>query len=62
MIERTTEENGSQQLDLEVIVSEQDATVYVKLTGFEDVESADSYATFLVKHLPLMLFESNILH
>jgi hypothetical protein len=50
------------ELDLEVIVSEDDATVYVKLTGFEDLESADSYASYLVRHLPLMLFESKVIH
>ena len=62
MIEQTPANEYSQQLDLEVIVSEQDTTVYVKLTGFEDLESADSYASFLVKHLPLMLFESKIVN
>lgn len=52
----------AQQLDLEVIVSEDDAAVYVKLTGFEDLESADSYATYLVDTLPLMLFQTQVLH
>lgn len=51
-----------QGLDMEVIVNEQDATVYVKLTGFEDIETADTYASFLVDHLPLMLFESQVIH
>lgn len=52
----------TQKLDLEVIVSEDDAAVYVKLTGFEDVESADSYANYLVDTLPLMLFQTQVLH
>jgi hypothetical protein len=51
-----------QELDMEVIVSEDDTTVYVKLTGFNDLETADSYASFLVDNLPLMLFESQVLH
>lgn len=51
-----------QELDMEVIVSEQDATVYVKLTGFDDLETADTYASFLADHLPLMLFESQVIH
>ena len=50
------------KLDLEVIVSEEDAAVYVKLTGFDDVESADQYASYLVDALPLMLFESEVKH
>jgi hypothetical protein len=53
---------AKQELDMEVIVSQDDAAVYVKLTGFEDLETADTYASFLVDHLPLMLFESTVLH
>ncbi len=56
------ENADTQKLDLEVIVSEDDAAVYVKLTGFEDVESADSYANYLVDTLPLMLFQTQVLH
>lgn len=50
------------QLDLEVIVSENDTAVYVKLTGFDNLEDADSYANHLTEHLPLMLFESEVRH
>jgi hypothetical protein len=50
------------QLNLEVIVSEDDKTVYVKFTGFENLEEADTYATYLTDNLPLMLFESEIKH
>ncbi len=50
------------KLDLEVIVSEEDKTVYVKLTGFENLEDADQYATYLTETLPLMLFESEVKH
>jgi hypothetical protein len=50
------------QLSLEVIVSEDDTAVYVKLTGFDTIEEADKYADFLTDSLPLMLFESEIKH
>jgi hypothetical protein len=50
------------QLSLEVITSEEDVAVYVKLTGFADVEAADKYADYLVDALPLMLFESETSH
>lgn len=50
------------ELDMEVIVSEDDATVYVKLTGFDDLESADEYASYLVDQLPLLLFETKVIH
>ena len=50
------------ELDMEIIVSEDDTTVYVKLTGFEDIADADKYAEFLTNNLPLLLFESEVMH
>jgi hypothetical protein len=49
-------------LDIEVVVSEEDPAVYVKFTGFEDLEDAEEYAQFLVETLPLLLFETTRLH
>jgi hypothetical protein len=50
------------QLELEVIVSEEDNSIYVKFMGFENLEAADEYATYLQETLPLLLFESEIKH
>jgi hypothetical protein len=50
------------ELDMEVIVSEEDNVVYVKLEGFDNIEDADQYANFLQENLPLMLFESQVMH
>jgi hypothetical protein len=50
------------QLDMEVILSEEDNAIYVKLTGFEDLEQADNYAAYLHENLPLLLFETEIKH
>lgn len=50
------------QLEMEVILSEDDKTVYVKFTGFENLEEADSYASYLTSTLPLLLFESEVKH
>jgi hypothetical protein len=50
------------QLDLEVILSEEDKAVYVKITGFDTVKEADGYADYLTEVLPLMLFESEVKH
>lgn len=50
------------QLGLEVIVSEDDVAVYVKITGFENIQEADGYADYLTETLPLMLFESEVKH
>jgi hypothetical protein len=49
-------------LDIEVVVSEEDPAVYVKFTGFDDLEDAEEYAQFLVETLPLLLFETTRLH
>ena len=50
------------QLDMQVLVSEEDNAVYVKITGFDTIEEADSYAEYLTDTLPLMLFESEVKH
>lgn len=50
------------QLELQVIVSEEDNSVYVKFVGFDSIEEADKYADHLTEHLPLLLFESEIKH
>ena len=54
--------DDASKLEVQVIPSEDDAAVYVKLTGFENLEDADMYANYLVDRLPLMLFETEILH
>ena len=50
------------KLGLEILVSEEDNSVYVKFTGFYNIEDADNYANMLQETLPLMLFESEIKH
>jgi hypothetical protein len=47
-------------LDIEVmsISDDEEPAVYVKFTGFEDVEDAEEYAAFLAETLPLLLFET----
>lgn len=49
-------------LDMQVYVSEKDNTIYVKLTGFDDVDDASNYAEYLTKHLPLLLMETEVIH
>ena len=45
-------------LDIEVIVSNDEPTIYVKFRGFDDDEDAAEYADFLASTLPLLLFET----
>jgi len=46
------------ELDIEVFVDENDGSVIVKFTGFDDDEDREEYAQFLVDTLPLLLFET----
>jgi len=62
MIENQVVNESITKLDMEVILSEDDATVYVKLSGFDDLEDADKYATYLTDNLPLLLFQTKIIH
>ena len=45
-------------IDIEVVVSADTPDVYVKFSGFEDMEEAEEYADFLANTLPLLLFET----
>ena len=50
------------QLDMEVIVSEDDKSVYVKFNGFDTIEEADVYADYLQENLPFLLYQSSQRH
>jgi len=45
-------------IDIEVVTSSDDPVVYIKFSGFEDMEDAEEYAEFLAETLPLLLFQS----
>ncbi len=45
-------------IDIEVAISSDEPVVYVKFSGFEDLEDAEEYAEFLSETLPLLLFET----
>ena len=49
-------------IDIEVVVSEETNDVYVKFSGFDDDEDAEEYAQFLAETLPLLLFETTRLN
>lgn len=49
-------------LDLQVAVDEEDNAIYLKISGFEDFDSAEEYSQYLGEVLPLMLFESDVKH
>jgi len=47
-------------IDIEVVISEseEEPSVFVKFSGFDDLEDAEEYAQFLAETLPLLLFET----
>jgi hypothetical protein len=45
-------------IDIEVVISEEEPSVFVKFSGFDDSEDAEDYANFLAETLPLLLFET----
>jgi hypothetical protein len=71
MTKKTIEEENSEEvseeqenffcdenLDIEVATSVDESVVYVKFSGFVDIEDAEEYAEFLAENLPLLLFET----
>jgi hypothetical protein len=50
------------ELSMQIIVSEKDSSIYVKLEGFEDLDDAEQYAEYLNKNLALLLFETQVIH
>jgi hypothetical protein len=51
-------------LDLQIMTAEDEdePSVYIKISGFEDKEEAEDYAETMLQTLPLLLFESTRLH
>jgi hypothetical protein len=45
-------------IDIEVVISQDEPAVFVKFTGFDGDEDAEEYANFLAETLPLLLFET----
>ena len=51
-------------LDLQIMTSLEDdePSVYIKISGFEDKDEAEEYANTMLTTLPLLLFESTRVH
>lgn len=45
-------------LNIEVMLSDDEPVVYVRFSGFPEYEDAEEYAEFLTDTLPLLLFET----
>lgn len=49
-------------VEFDIIIVEDDNTIFVQFKGFEDIDQVEDYAEFLSDHLPLMLFQSEVKH
>jgi len=49
-------------LDLQLAVDEEDNSVYIKISGFDNHADATEYSKYLGKALPLFLFDSDVKH
>lgn len=58
----TVKDEHDNNIELDIIVVEDDNTIFVQFSGFEDIEQVEDYAAFLQEHLPLMLFRSEVKH
>lgn len=55
------EHNVEADIALDVIVTD-DNEIYVRFSGFDTAEDANSYAEYLSQYLSLLLFESEVMH
>lgn len=55
-------ESNELELRIEVRLVEEDKSIYVHFTGFENFNDAEDYAEFLADNLPLLLFNSEVKH
>jgi hypothetical protein len=61
-LDKTNLEIDDEIIDLEVFVDPDENHVYVKFSGFSELEDAEDYADYLLENLPLLLFQSKTIH
>lgn len=49
-------------IELDVFVDPDENIVYVKFANFDELEDAEEYAEYLIENLPLLLFQSKVIH
>ena len=58
----TIKDEHDNNIEMDIIIVEDDNSIFVQFTGFEDIDQVEDYAEFLNDHLPLMLFQSKVQH
>lgn len=50
------------EIEFELSVDPDNSDIYLRFKGFSNLEDSEEYADYLLEHLPLMLFESDVKH
>lgn len=58
----SVKDSHDNNVEFDIIIVEDDNTIFVQFTGFEDIDQVEDYAAFLSEHLPLMLFQTEVKH
>lgn len=58
----TVKDEHGNNIEMDIIIVEDDNSIFVQFTGFEDIDQVEDYADFLHDHLPLMLFQAKVQH
>lgn len=52
----------SETIRIEIVASETDHSVNIRMIGFDEFEDVAGYAEFLADNLPLLLYQTTIIH
>lgn len=58
----SVKDSHDNNVEFDIIIVEDDNTIFVQFKGFEDIDQVEDYAEFLSDHLPLMLFHTEVKH
>lgn len=52
----------SNNIKVEIVANENDQSVNIKMSGFEKFDDVVGYSEFLAAYLPLLLYQSEVVH
>lgn len=53
---------SSTTIKVEIAAVEDEQSVHIKMSGFEDFDEVVGYSNFLAEYLPLLLYQSEVVH
>lgn len=49
-------------IQLDIVASEEENAIYIKMSNFEEFEDVVDYSEYLAEYLPLLLYQSEVVH